>query len=162
MASGDAPPGVALVAVAVLDDVGATDDGPAGRSADVDAGGGAVVDVGVGNCSATTIDGDQSSTAQRCNVTRIYVGRSHKVGRRRLDGELASLIERGLDLNGGIAIPNVSTVGVVDTVDVLETESALPNTDDGLVGLLGFENQDGPALGVLGAASIMMEVGILR
>ena len=162
MTSGDAAPGVALVAVAVLHDVGASDDGSARRTANVDAGGGAVMDVGICNGGSSSIDRDQSSAAQRGNVTGIYVGRSRKVGRSRLDGELASLIQRWLDLDGGVAIPNVGAVGVVDAVDVLETEGALPNADDGLVGLLGLEDKDGPALGILGAASIMIEVGILR
>ena len=140
MASGDAPPGVALVAVAVLDDVGATDDGSAGRTADVDAGGGAVMDVGIGNGGPASVNSDQSSAAQRGNVTGIHVGRSRKVRRSRLDGELAGLVERWLDLDGGVAIPNVGAVGVVDAVYVLETECALTNADDGLVGLFGLED----------------------
>ena len=66
-------------------------------------------------------------------------------------------------MDGGIAVPYVGAVGVVDAVHILEAEGSLPNANEGLVGLFRLEDQDGPTLGILGVASAaVVEIGILR
>ena len=163
VAPGDAaPPDAAvLVTVPVPDDVGGSDCGLAGRAADVDAGGGAVMDVGVGNGGLTPVNRNESTSAERGDIARVHVGRGGNVGRGRLDGELAGLVEGGLDLHGGVAVPDIITGGIVNDGDVPEAEDALPDADEGLVGLPRLEDQDGPPLGVLGVAPVVVQVGIL-